>query len=450
MNIVILGAGRIGTYLGKILSQESHNVILVDKDPEALERISREEDVATVCGHGSKWEVLDTLTEHSPDFFIAATGNDETNLVACSIAKHLGYPSTVARVKEIGFLTRSRIDFGKLFFVDHFIAPEVLAAHDILKSVIHPHDLAIENFAHGAIQMRTFIIPDNWEKSNVPIQNLDLPEEMIISLIRRKDDDETEKIIFPHGQDVILPKDEISIIGETRTMYDLHNVFSTPKERVKSVVVVGGSAVAYHLCHILEKMNIDIRIIEKQEAVCKKLANVLQHSTIINQDGTNLNFLASEQIQRSDALIACTSSDPQNILISLLAKQLGCKKIVSLISDTNLGSIIRNYDIQFSVSEKINIANKILSIIHSKTIISIASLCNDQAKVLEIKVSPKSQLVGIPLAKLSSSLPTDMLIAAIENRGRVMIGKGNRVISPHDTIILITSPANLNKLQDLF
>src|SRR3989344_4517003 len=141
MNIVILGAGELGSYLASVLAKDEHNVTIIDKDPQRLEKVSEGADIATLVGYGSRWKILDELLEFEPDIFIAMTGDDETNLVSCAIAKNLGYPKTVARVKEIGFLARSRIDFGRLFYVDHFIGAEVLAANDILKSIINPQDL---------------------------------------------------------------------------------------------------------------------------------------------------------------------------------------------------------------------------------------------------------------------------------------------------------------------
>jgi trk system potassium uptake protein TrkA len=456
MNIVILGAGDLGRHLAICLAKEDHNVTIIDKDAQKLAKISGEDDVATLWGYGSQWEMLDNLIETSPSLFIAMTGDDETNLVACNIAKNLGYPKTICRVKNIGFLRKSRLDFERLFAVDHFLAAEMLAAHDILKSIIHPHDLAIQNFAHGSIQMRTISVPDTWDKMEIPISRLDLPHEIIISLIRRKiptsiiEEKEEEAIIFPHGGDVIQPFDEITVIGETNTMRNLSKIFYCPKESIKSVIIVGGSAVAANLASILCKMNITVKIIEKDEKRCKELADALPNAIIVNHDGTNINFLASEQVHTAGAFIAATSHDDKNLLISLLAKNAGCKKIVTLIADANLSSILDELEIKFTISEKVNIVNKILSLIHAESVVSIASLYQDKAKVVEIKISPKSELIGIPIQDLSKKLPKDMLIAAIENRGQVMIGKGDKVISPNDTIIIITSPNNLPIIKEIF
>ena len=449
MNIVILGAGAKGSYLAKILGKEQHNVFLIDQDSNQLKKIGEDADVATVLGHGANWKLLDDLMENKPSLFIAITGDDEANLVACTIAKNLGYPQTISRVKDLGFLSRSRLDFGRLFFVDHFLGVEALTAHDILKNIMNPEDIAIENFAHGAIQMRTIVIPLSWNKNDTPLSKLNLPKELLISLIRRKTED-NEEIIFPSGDDFIQPFDEITVVGETKIMYDLHSIFMSQEKKVSSVIIAGGNAVALTLAKILARIKIKTKIIEIDENRCQELATLLPNTTIINKDATDITFLEAEEIQNSDIFIACTSDDKTNILIALLGKQLKCKKILSLISDINLSPMLRELDIHYTLSEKVNIANKILSIIHAKQVVSIASLCENQATIVEIKVSEDSELVGIPLSDLKGNLPQKVIIAAIENKGRVMIGKGNRVISPRDTLIIVCSPENINELQELF
>ncbi|MBN1914942.1 MAG: Trk system potassium transporter TrkA [Parachlamydiales bacterium] len=451
MNIVILGAGDIGSHLAAVLSDEEHNVTVIDKEIKNLERLQQQTDVATLHGYGAEWKLLDTLIENAPDCFIAMTGDDETNLVACSIAKNLGYPQTIARIKEIGYLKRSRLDFSRLFYVDYFIGSEMLTAYDILKSIIRPDDLAVENFAHGIIQMRSCIVSKEWNKEHLPISELSLPDEILISLIRRIDPKtKKEMIIFPHGHDHILHNDEITVIGETKAMLDLHTIFPIPHTSPKNIVMIGGNRVAVQLARILEKMNITVTIIEKEEMRCQELANLLTNTQIINHNGLDLKFLQEKQVYNADILICSTSNDETNALLSLLGKKTGCKKIISLISDISIGPILRSLDITVSLSERVSVANKVLSILHAESIISIASLCDNQAQVLEMKISSDSPLLGIPLSQLSADLPKELIIAAIENRGRVMIGKGNRILSPNDTIILITSPKHMHEIQEIF
>ncbi|OGN60143.1 MAG: hypothetical protein A3F40_00230 [Chlamydiae bacterium RIFCSPHIGHO2_12_FULL_27_8] len=456
MNIVILGAGELGSYLASVLAKDEHNVTIIDKDPQRLEKVSEGADIATLVGYGSRWKILDELLEFEPDIFIAMTGDDETNLVSCAIAKNLGYPKTVARVKEIGFLARSRIDFGRLFYVDHFIGAEVLAANDILKLIVNPKDLLVENFAHGAIQMRTLTIPTNFDKQNILLKDLKIPNEMIIGLIKRKKinpkntEEVLDEVIFPHGEDFIQAGDEVTIVGDSSFLKDIDAFFKIEKIKLENITIVGATAVGVRLAHILELRNINVKIIEIDKKRCEEVADLLPNSTILNEDATNIDFLNSEQIQNDDAFVCTTNVDARNFLIANIARDLKCRKVISLISNTEFAPLLQKNNIKFSVSERINIANRILSILHEDTLISIATLVENKAKVMELSVSEDSKIVGIPLSDLSNKLPKNLLITAIENRGRIMIGKGNRILSPGDTVIVITSPEIALKLTEIF
>ncbi len=457
MNIVILGAGEIGSYVASMLAQEEHNVVLIDKDVKRLEKLSRDIDVATLPGHASDWKLFKQLIDNAPDFFIALTGNDEANLIACAITKNLGYPKTICRIGEISYLNRSRLDFGRLFYVDYFIGAEVIAAHEILKSLISPSDLLTEDFAHGSIQMRTIVLPANWEKHNVQIKDLNLPEEMILGLIRRasensenKEDLKEDEYIFPHGNDFLHPCDHITVVGEANAMSHLHEIFNVPHKAIQSVVIIGGSSVAMHLTEILQKLKVYVKIIEKDEKKCDDLAEMFPKATIINHDARDLNFLLSEKVQDAEAFITTMREDDENLLVASLGKEAGSGKVVSLISDSALAPVLKKLNISYAVSEKVNLSNRILSIVHAQSILSISSIADNHANVIEIKVSEDSQLIGIPLKDLSTYLPRDLLICVIENKGKVLIGKGNRILSPNDTIILITSPTHIHELQHLF
>jgi trk system potassium uptake protein TrkA len=447
MNIVILGAGETGSYVAATLSEEEHNVILIDKDAKALEKVSRESDVATIHAAAPSWQLFEELIENKPHLFFAATGNDETNLVSCSIAKNLGFPKTVARVHARDYLRSLRFDVGRLFFVDYFIGPEVLAAQDLFKVLVHSGDLAVEHFAHGAIQMRTIEIPPLWDKGTIPIRQLSLPEELIAGLIRRKNLD-GEQILVPHGDDVILPGDQITLVGEAKVMHQLHEIFHTPESSVRSIVIVGGSPVAVHLTHFLCQQKINVRLIEKNPARCDALAELLPNATIINRDGRDPQLLRSEKIHDTDALVACTHHDETNLLITALAKQLGCPKAIAQITDGRLHPILEKVGVIPALSARVNVANRILSILDEETTLSVASLSSDAAKIVELKVSPSSSVVGIPLSDLN--LPKGLLIAVIESRGRVMVGRGNRILCPEDIVIAICHPVQIPKLQQLF
>jgi len=456
MNIVIVGAGDVGRYIAAMLSKEEHNVILIDKNSKILEEAGFNLDVATRLGSGTDWQLLDDLMELSPNMLIALTDDDETNLVCCSIAKHLGYPRTVARVRDNRYLNRTRLDFARIFDVDYFIGPELLVAHDIIKYMLSPGSLAIENFAHGAVQMRTFAVPSKWRKYDKPLSELNLPQGMMVGLIRRKVHDMAKgtsaesKVIFPHGGDKILPGDEVTFIGETEVIAESHHIFGLAQKSVHSVTIVGGSRTAFNLAKLLEQRDIYVRIIDKDYATCCFFADQLPKCSILNHDATDFAFLQSEKIGRTDIFVACTGSDEVNLLTGLLAKQAGCQDVVVMLANTSYTPFVTQLGLNFAVSPRISAANHILSQILSGKVSTLISLYENQAEIMEINVSVDSKVVGIPLSELGPLLPKDFLIAMIQNRGRIMVAHGNRIISPGDSVIVITSPQHAHELEKIF
>jgi trk system potassium uptake protein len=449
MNIVILGAGTIGSYLAAKLADEQHNIIVIDKDPKALEKIARSADVATRLGSGTDWRILEELAERSPDIFIAMSSDDETNLVACAMAKNLGYTKTVARIRQNAFLDHSRLEFGRLFFVDHLLGTELIVAQDLFKHIVNPGHLAVESFAHGAVQMRTVIIPEQFQFTGIPLSQINLNDNLLIGLIRRKIGS-GETIIFPRGQDHLMPGDEATLIGETHAMQQLGNLFGLPKKTVQSVVLVGGSGVVIHLCRLLEEQKIDVKIIEQDEQRCQRLAQLFPFVTILNHDGTDFAFLKEERIENSDLFVACTQSQETNILAAALARQAGCSQVLALVSEEGFAPLLQQLGISHTLSEKSSIARRIRSILQDASIISIASLYENQAKIMEVKISPDSSIIGSPISDLSSTFPQDFLIAMIENRSGVMVPKGSSVLTPGDTAIVLCSPDTIPEVEKIF
>ena len=253
MNIVIVGAGAVGMYLATTLSTEGHNVILIDKNAKRLDQASWQIDVATRKGSGTDWELLDELLELNPDVFVAVTNDDEANLVASSLAKNLGYPKTMARIRHAGYFNRNRIDVARVFNVDYLIGPELAVAHDILKYILLPGSLAVEHFAHGAVQLRTIAVPSKWRQEDKSLSQLSLPPGLMVGLIRRYHSmgigkgKQPYQVIFPHGNDHILPGDEVTFIGETEAIANVPNFIKAAQSSIKSVVLTGGSLTALNL-----------------------------------------------------------------------------------------------------------------------------------------------------------------------------------------------------------
>lgn len=449
MNIVIFGAGSIGSYLATTLSKEGHNVIVIDRAAKPLERLAESADVATRLGSGTDWRLLEELLEYSPAIFIAVSSDDETNLIACSLAKNLGYPKTVARLRKGSYLNRSRLDFGRLFFVDHLIGAELIVAHDIMQHLFHPEAGKMENFAHGCVQMRTLVIPSFWEQTHLQLAKLELPQNLLVGLIRRTHPTH-EEVIFPMGGDTLLPGDEITLIGDAKAMVKIPDLFGVEQKTLKSALIIGGSTIALHTCKLLEDQGTEVKILESDEALCRKLAEELPNATILCHEITDIHFLLEEKLACTEAVICASSSHETNVLMAALAKQMGCPLVVPLVSEESYLPFLHNLGIRTTVSERVSISNRIHALIQAKPLFSISSLYEDQAKIMEIKVSSDSQIVGIPLVDLRSQLPKDFLFALIENRGRVTIPKGSHILAPGDSVIALCHPKHLPELEKIF
>lgn len=451
MNIVIVGAGKVGAHIASVLSKEEHNIILIDIDQARLEKATESMDVATRVGSGTDWELLDDLLELSPQVFMSLTSNDEINLTACAIAKHLGYPRTIARVRGGRFLNRTRLDFSRIFDVDYFVSPELLAAHEVLKFLDHPGCINIESFAHGAVELRTMEIPKSWRHANQSLHDLQFPEEVIVALIfRKKGSGETSQLLFPHGNDTIQAGDEVTFIGETEAIVELQRFIGLKTKSIKSAVIVGGTLTAINLTRLLEQRNVDVRIIEKDYQRCSYLATHLPNSTVLHHDASDFEFLQSEKIGTSDAIICCTNSDETNLLIGSLGKRAGCDQAIVLLSNSSYRGNVDTLGIDYAVFPRELIANHILSQLYMGKVSSLVSLYESKAEILEINVSSDSKVVGIPLSALGPTMPRDFLFSIIQNRGRLMVAHGNRIISPGDSVIVITNPKHVRELEKIF
>lgn len=449
MNTVIVGAGDVGLHIASLLSKKGHNVIIIDKNRAKLEEMSWQMDVAIKEGSGTDWQLLDDLLEINPDLFIALTSSDEVNLIACSLAKQLGYPRTIARVRDNRFLNRSRLDFSQIFHVDHFISPELLVAYEIYKHFNCSDSITVESFAHGAVQMRTIKIPTSWKQHQIQLKDLKLTKGLIVGLIQRKINIDST-IIFPHGDDHIQAGDEVTLVGERDKISESHQFFGLQSKKIRSVVIMGGSLIGINLAKILQEKGIDVKIIDKDASRCLLLAEELPKCRILHHEGTNLEFLKGERMESADYFVTCTSNDELNILGAMIATEAGCKQIVIVLSNEQFVPLAMRQGFGHVISPKIAAANQIFSLASSKSISSLISLYDNQAEIIEIVINPKSKVIGIPLAELGPKLPKDFLIAMLQSKGRVSIPKGDSVIHAGDTVIVICHAKHFNEIEKIF
>jgi trk/ktr system potassium uptake protein len=448
MKTVIAGAGETGVTIARLLSEENNDVVLIDQDSHRLQSAAQDLDIATRVGSATDWELLEELMELGPDLFVALTEDDETNLIGCSIAKELGYPQTAARVRKWKYLNPTRVDFGRIFAIDQFVSPELLAAEEIYKYVASLGTLRMESFAHGTVQMRTMRVPRNWKRTSEPLAQLPLPDGVMVGLIYRREGE--QHVIFPHGRDALMEGDEVTFLGRSEAMEELHEFFGIPQEMAESALIVGGGLVGASVGKRLADQGVDVRIVDKDRNTCAELADTIPKATIIHRDASDLKFLRSEKVDQVDVVIITTHKDEVNTLISLLAKEAGAEHLIALIGERTNAEILREQGISHLVSTQENAANRVMALARPGAVVSTASYYDNRARVVEMKISMTSEIVGIPLSELGPHLPRDFLFGVIQNRGRTMVARGNRILCPGDTVILFTHPRHMDEIFRLF
>jgi trk system potassium uptake protein TrkA len=242
----------------------------------------------------------------------------------------------------------------------------------------------------------------------------------------------------------------VLFIGETDVIATFHHFLDISLSTVDSVVIVGGSLTAVNLARDLCEHGISVRMIEADTEHCYTLADAVPAATVINHDVTDLKFLLSEKVDQSDVILAATPSDETNLLVSVLAREAGCKNVVAMIAQAKYLPVIKRMGITHVVSPRQSAASRVLCIAHDDKVSSMISLYENQAEIMEVKVSMDSKVVGIPVSELGPQLPRDFLLAVIQNRGQIMIANGDRILSPGDTVIVISHPAHAQDFHKIF
>lgn len=451
MRTVILGAGNFGQYVAESLSQDGHSVTLVDTNHDRLEEASQKMDVATKLGAASDWRILDDLMRESPELLLALTDNDEVNLVACTIAKSYGKLRCVARIQEMHHLGNFPVDIKQMFHVDHIVVPDLLVANKIIK-ITSNECFSNESFFQDKAHLRTITIPQTWKNHGKSLRELcSSTRRFIIALIRRRTAHSREdQLIFPHGTDVLLSGDEVTLIGDSHLQDDIYDLLGQAHDLPSSVVVMGATLTGILLAKELYRKGVDVRLVDTSKDRCYSLAKELPQIPLLYHPSADWDFFKNEKIDRSDACIACTCSEEKNMQLSLIAKDLGCPKVISVFSDKASGHLAEKLGISHVVSPYITTTDHILTLTRGEKLSIIVSLYDQKAEIIGVRVSENSKVVGDPLATLGPRLPSEMLIALILSEGKIFAATGQYVLKAHDEVLIICHPKHRKFVEKLF
>ncbi|NLC97034.1 MAG: Trk system potassium transporter TrkA [Erysipelotrichaceae bacterium] len=449
MKIVIVGDGKLGILLTQILSEDDHDITVIDSNPKVLMHNEGEFDTISIKGHGASIEVLKNAGVDNADILIAATSSDEVNLLSSLFAKNMGCKNTIARVRNTEYSSQINLlrdELGLSFIIN----PDEICAREILGLLQFPSFLEREYFASGLVEIVRITISKDSPLKNmalVDIQKVTKVKALVCAVER------DGQVTVPSGDFVIFEHDDIFITTNNSSFLQLIKELKLSTQKVKNVVIVGGSRIALYLANKLHKIKINVKIIENNHKRCTELVELLPFADIVEADGTDYNILSAEGVFQSDALVSLINIDEENILLSVIGKQGGIPKTITKCNRTQYIDIFKKMGVDTLISPKLTSAFEIVRYIRGmeqstgSEMLTMCKIANGKAEALEFRVKEHSIIVGKTLAELNFKKNT--LIASIIRGKEIILPSGSTIIYPNDFIVVVTSNLNIIHLEEI-
>ncbi len=441
MKIVIVGAGKVGYTLAQKLTQEDHDVIVIEQDDARRAIVEHHLDVMTIAGNGASPRVLAEIGLDDVGLMIAVTDSDEVNMIACVAAKQHGVPKVIARVRNTEYLEEDCRAFGRTLGIDLIINPEMVTALEISQILKTPAALDVEDFAGGRVRLLEVKVRHHSPFSGVPLRDLHLPENVLIAGILRKD-----RMIIPIGSDAVEDNDNVFFLGEKDAIGRIEQMFVQKRSRVERILIVGAGRIGRNLALIMENGGYKVKVIEKDRRRCEELAKIADGTLVICGDGTDADLLAEESIGDFDAVICLTDDDKLNLLVALMAKNLGAQKTFARVGRPEFIPLMEQVGVDVVFSPRLVTAGAILRQVRREEIVTVTLLEGAKAEAIEVDLRVGSRIIGKPLKDIR--FPRRVLVGAVVRNGATFIPNGQSVLEAGDRIVLFTLPDHAAKILD--
>ncbi|MBM24091.1 MAG: Trk system potassium transporter TrkA [Gammaproteobacteria bacterium] len=451
MNILILGAGQVGSTTATQLAKEDDNeVTVVDIDPEKLTKLASRVDLQTIEGNAAFPETLQQSGAETADMLIAVTSSDEVNMIACQIASTLfNTPKKIARIRAQEYSENKALFSKTNIPVDYYINPEQLVTEHVSELILHPGAFQVLDFANGMVRMVGVRAQQQGLLVGQPIKSLHEHlgnEQVRIAAVYREGES-----IDPDGDTVIKKDDEVFFIAAREDIDFMISEFIQNQERVRKVIIAGGGGIGMRLASKLETTN-QVKVIERSKTQAKKIAELLEDSIVLVGDAADDNLLLEESIETTDVFVALTNSEEANILSSMLAKKLGCKKAMALINKASYSGLIETGSIDIAISPQQITIGSLLTHVREGDVVKVHSLKRGNAEALEAIAHKHkgSKVVGKMIDTIN--LPKGAFITAVlSSSGDLKTLHHSTIIEPDDhVIVFITDRERIADVERLF
>lgn len=451
MKILIAGDGKVGQTLAAELSEEGYELTIIDTDSRVLNESVERFDVMALEGNCASMETLRRASVESADLLIAATGSDETNLLACMTAHALNpHLHTIARIRNPEYRDQAYL-MGGAFGLSLVFNPEKQAAEEVEHLLKFPGFLKRETFAKGRVEIVELRIEKDSPLKNIPLSALNstVKCKVLVCTVLRNG-----TAVTPDGNFVLREGDRIFVTAPQDTLALLLKNLGIVTHKVKSVLLAGGGMVSYYLADLLLKSRIEVKIIEEDAARCEKLSALLPHAVIINGDAGAQSLLESEGIDATDALVSLTGLDELNIILSLFGKSRGVPQIITKLGRMDDTRIIDNLPVGSLVCPRKLCCNTILRYVRAMrnqagAAVTIHAIADGQSEALEFVVDETAFHRDEPLKNIRFC--KNILLVGISRGEETLIPDGDSSFTLGDSVVIVaTNDTTVLQFNDIF
>lgn len=445
MRIVIAGAGEVGSHLARMLADEMHDILVIDDDPKNIENIINFADIFTITGDATTFDVLNRAEVSKANLFIAVGPVESKNIIAATLAKQLGAKKSIARIDNDEYLMPNNNEIFINMGIDYLFYPEMVAANEVITLLGNTGTSEYVNFSGGKLRLVVFKLG-----ASSP-----LIDRTLVEMFKGKENPSYRTVaisrngetIIPTGSDYFKEDDSIYIITENDTMDELLELSGRDNVKVRNMMILGGSKIGQRVASTLQR-SVNIKLVEYNEEKAQRLADKLDETLVIAEDGRNIEVMVEEGLGGMDAFVAVTGRSETNILAAMLAKKMGVKKVIAEIENLNYISLAENMGVDTIINKKLTTASNIFRFTMNTDVQAIKCLNGCDAEVLEFITKPDSPITKVALR--DARFPAGATIGGVVRGDRAFIAMGDTEIKAYDRVVVFSLPDAISKIGRYF
>ncbi len=445
MRIIVAGAGEVGSHLAKMLSQENHDIVLIDPDEEKLKQVGASLDVLTRTGSATSISLLIDSDIKRSDLLIAVATSEETNITAAILGKRLGAKKTIARIDNQEYLFPKYRDHFTSLGIDYMIYPEKIASKELVGLLQQTGSTDIFNFSGGKLTLYAIKLEEDALMANKTLkettEGIDHQNFRAVAITREG------QTIIPRGEDKFLPGDMVYMVSNQSGVPSLMEYSGKKKIDINNIMILGGSRIGMLTAKEIGAQS-NVKLIELDREKSYRLSNYLNNTLVINGDGRDMNLLMEEGLKNMDVFISVTGDSETNILSCVLAKNMGVKKTIAEVENMDYITLAENMGIDNIINKKLVTASRIFQFTTSESVSSIKYLTGTDAEVMEFIAKEDSKITKSPLNQIN--FPKGSIIGGVIRDKSSFIANGYTHIQPNDKVVVFALPSAIGKVNKFF